>query len=69
MKALAQIGAALSFAFFFLGGIMILTKVDSRAPDAVIGTVLGLILLGIAFFVGPLLWLAAEKWCPKQNGK
>ena len=34
-----------------------------------IGTVLGLILLGIAFFVGPLLWLAAEKWCPKQNGK
>ena len=65
MKALAQIGAALSFAFFFLGGIIILTKVDPRASDAV----LGLILLGIAFFVGPLLWLAAEKWCPKQNGK
>ena len=64
MKILAKTGAALSFGFFFLGGIMILTKVDPNASDAVIATVLGLILLGIAFFVGPLLWLAVEKWCP-----
>ena len=69
MKILAQTGAALSFAFFFLGGILILTKVDPHAPDAALGTVLGFILLGIAFFAGPLLWLAAEKWCSKQNGK
>ncbi len=69
MKILAQIGAALSFAFFLLSGIIILTKVDPHASDAIIGAVLGFILLGIAFFVGPLLWLAAEKWCPKQNGK
>ena len=69
MKILAQTGAALSFAFFFSSGIMILTKVDPLASDSLIGTVLGLILLGIAFFVGPLLWLAAEKWCPKPDGK
>ena len=69
MKTLARIGAGLSFAFFFLAAVMILTKVDPHAPDAVVVTVLGFILLGIAFFAGPLLWLAAEKWCSKQNGK
>ena len=70
MKTMARIGAALSFAFFLLGGMCLLGMSGFRLDrEYVILTILGFFFAGTAFFVGPMLWLAAEKWCPKQEDK
>ena len=70
MKTLARIGAGLSFAFFFLGGMTILAKTHLRIDgETIVLTALGLFLVGTAFFVGPMLWLAAEKHCSREDGK
>ena len=67
MKALARIGAILSFGcFFFSGGWLVLHSTPGREPGVII---LGVLLMGIAFFAGPMLWLAGEKCCSKQNGR
>jgi hypothetical protein len=68
MKRLARAGAGLSFTFFLLGGVAILTKTD-YSGEYVVLIALGLFLVGTAFFVGPMLWLAAEKCGSKQGGK
>jgi len=69
MKALARIGAGLSFTAFFLGGVAILTQTEFRITgEYVLGTALGLFLVGTAFFAGVMLWLAVEKWTMKQQG-
>jgi hypothetical protein len=63
MKALARCGAALSFTCFFFAGLWVLVlAASSRNPDAPVVTVLGLCLLGVAFFLGPTLWLLGEKF-------
>jgi hypothetical protein len=65
MKILARIGAILSFTFFLLPGAWLTFR---RASEREAGLViLGLILLGIAFFVGPMLWLAGEKCSSNQS--
>ena len=70
MKTLARIGATLSFTFFFLGGMFLLGMTNFRIDrENLLATVLGFFLLGIAFFVGPMLWLAAEKSCSKHEGR
>ena len=70
MKTLARIGAGLSFTFFLLSGVCLLTTTSFRiSGEYVVLTALGLFLVGTAFFVGPMLWLAAEKCCSKQDGK
>jgi len=70
MKTLARIGAGLSFAFFFLGGAAILTRTHFQTDrENILGTALGLVLVGTAFFAGPMLWLGAEKCCSRQDGK
>jgi hypothetical protein len=70
MKTLARIGAGLSFTFCLLGGMWVLTKTGlDRSGEDVIWTGIGLYFVGKAFFVGPMLWLAAEKCCSKQDGK
>jgi hypothetical protein len=62
MKTLARIGAALSFTFCLLGGVWILTKTGfQRSGDDIIWTGLGLYFVGKAFFVGPMLLVAAEQ--------
>ena len=69
MKTLAQVGAVASFAFCLLGGLWILTKTGfDRSGDAFVWTGMGLYFIGKAFFVGPMLWLAAAKCCPKPAG-
>jgi hypothetical protein len=70
MKALARIGAIASFAFFFVPAMMFLggamTSGDpSYTPIAV---VLGLCLLGIAVFLGTILWVVGEK-CSRQGSR
>ena len=48
----------------------VLTKTGlDRSGEDVIWTGIGLYFVGKAFFVGPMLWLAAEKCCSKQDGK
>jgi len=61
MKTLARVGAGLSFTFFLLSGACLLTATGFRiSGEYVVLTALGLFLVGTAFFVGPMLWLAAE---------
>ncbi|MBI3876612.1 MAG: hypothetical protein HY300_11800 [Verrucomicrobia bacterium] len=66
MKTLARIGAVLSFAFFFLPGAWVLCRAKADEAFAVI---LGCVLIGIAFFVGPVLWLIGEKCRSPQDRK
>ncbi len=66
MKTLARIGAVTSFAFFFLPGVWVLC--NAKAGEA-LAVILGCVLVGIAFFVGPILWLIGEKCRPPQDRK
>ena len=61
MKTLAQVGAVLSFLFCLLGGLWILTKTGFNHKDDALSTAIGLYFVGKAFFVGPMLLLAAER--------
>jgi len=67
MKTLARIGAVLSFAFCLLGGLWILSRVSFTSKDDILGTAIGFYFVGKAFFVGPMLWLAADKCCAQQD--
>jgi hypothetical protein len=70
MKTIARVGAALSFTFFFLSGAVILTRSHLRIDgENVVLTAVGLFFVGTAFFVGTMLWLAAEKRASKQSGQ
>ena len=69
MKTLARIAAGLSFDFCLVGGIWILTKTGfGKSGDDAVWAGIGLYFVGKAFFVGPMLWLAAEKCCSTQGG-
>jgi hypothetical protein len=63
MRILARIAAILSFLFFLLAGAgMLLLGAEVGVREGPIIFILGLCLLGLAFFFGALLWLAGE-WC------
>jgi hypothetical protein len=69
MKILARIAAVLSFAFCLLGGLWILSRTNFKSNDDILATAIGFYFVGKAFFVGPMLWLAAGKCCSKPEGK
>ncbi len=69
MKTMARIGAALSFAFCLLGGLWILSRASFTSKDDILGTAIGFYFVGKAFFVGPMLWLAAGKCCSQPESK
>jgi hypothetical protein len=69
MKTLARIGAVLSFLFCFTGGLWILSRADFHSKDDILGTAIGFYFVGKAFFVGPMLLLAAEKFGSKPDSK
>jgi len=69
MKTLARIGAVLSFSFCLLGGLWILSRADFKSKDDLLGTAIGFYFVGKAFFVGPMLWLAAEKFGSKPDSR
>jgi hypothetical protein len=69
MKTLARIGAVLAFAFCLLGGLWILTRSSFSSKDDILGTAIGFYFVGKAFFVGPMLWLMAEKCGSKPAGQ
>lgn len=59
IKTWMRIAASLAFFFCLLGGLWILLHVGFKKDDAVwIG--IAFYFIGKAFFVGPMLWIAAE---------
>jgi hypothetical protein len=59
----------LSSGFCLLGGVWILKKVGFNTRDDVMSTGIGLYFIGKAFFVGPMLWLAAGRCCKPAEAK
>ena len=70
MKTLARIAAVLSFAFCLLGGLWILCRADLKnfkSGEDALSIAIGFYFVGKAFFVGPMLWMAAEKHGTKST--
>ena len=62
MKTLLRAAAVLSFGFCFLAGLMILgNALGSGYKDAFMVAAVGLVFIGVAFFVGGMLLVAAER--------
>ena len=51
----------LSFLFCALGGLWLLSKASFGKSDDALGVAMGLYFVGKAFFVGPILLVAAER--------
>jgi uncharacterized membrane protein YgdD (TMEM256/DUF423 family) len=69
MKPLLRIAAALAFCSCFLAGLMIVgLAFSSGHPDSPVLWAVGLLFMGIAFFVGGMLVVAAERLGPKAGG-
>ena len=67
MRTLARVAAALSFTLCLAGGVWIISHTDT-SNDGAVWMGIGLYFIGKAFFVGPMLWITAEKFCTKQDG-
>lgn len=67
MKALARIGAVLSFGFFSVPGLALMAHAHGNSEMG--ETIFGSLFIGIGCFAGTLLWLMGEKFGPKPNGK
>jgi hypothetical protein len=61
MKTLARAAAVLSFGFCLLGGLWILSRVSFVEKGDALSVAIGFYFLGKAFFVGPMLLLAADR--------
>ena len=61
MKTLAQVAAIIASLFCLVGGLWILCQIGFRSKDDAVWTGLGLYFVGKAFFVGPMLLVAAEQ--------
>jgi hypothetical protein len=66
MKILARFSAVVAFLLCLIGGIWVIANSDSGEEEIWIG--IGLYLIGKAFFVGPMLLIAAEQLGPKPSG-
>ena len=70
LKTLARIAAGLAFIICLSGGLWILTSVGFNLGDEdAVWTGLGLYFVGKAFFVGPMLLVAAEQLGSGQQSK
>jgi len=61
LKVMAQLAAAVAFIFCLVAGLWILSKVGFKSGDDSVWTGMGLYFIGKAFFVGPMLLVAAEQ--------
>jgi hypothetical protein len=70
MKTLLRIAAVLSFSFCCVSGLLLVRTGLGALPasDAVPIAAVGLIFIGIAFFVGAILLFAAERVGRKHEG-
>jgi len=70
MKPLLRVSAVFSFGFCFVAGLLILgIAVGSGKSDAAIIAALGLLLMGVAFFIGGIFLAAAERVSAKATGE
>lgn len=60
MKTLARFAAVCSFTCFIIPGVWLLLKANPETEA--FGIVLGFLFSGIAFFAGPILWMAGERF-------
>jgi len=67
MKTLARVSAVLAFLLCLTGGLWILFHVDPESAILWVGV--GLYFIGKAFFVGPMLLVAAEQLGRRQDSK
>ena len=69
MKQFLRIAAVLSFLFCFTGGMWLLTKASFSKSDDSLAIAMGFYFVGKAFFVGPMLLVAAQKFGGGEAGK
>jgi uncharacterized membrane protein YgdD (TMEM256/DUF423 family) len=68
MKPLLKIAAALAFSCCFLAGLVIVGLAVSRGhSDSPVLWAIGLLFMGISFFVGGMLAVAAERFGPNAG--
>lgn len=70
LKLIGRVGAVLAFLFCMIGGgtIVILSAQDRGTDKSyLLWMGFGLYFVGKAFFVGPMLWLAAEQVCGRKE--
>jgi hypothetical protein len=67
MRTLARIGPVTSFVLCLLGGLVLLLNGVDKENGLLCG--IGLFCIGMAFFVGPMLWVAIEKHRTKSDNK
>lgn len=67
MKTLARIGAILSFGFFSIPGLALMSQ--TREHGGIGEAVFGSLFIGIGIFAGTLLWLMGEKIGSKPDVK
>jgi len=61
LNKIAMIAGGIAFVFCLAGGAWILTHVDVTDKEDALWTGIGLYFIGKAFFVGPMLLVAAGK--------
>lgn len=67
MKTLLRMSAVLSFLSCAVGGVWLLGKaIVSKYDDLIVMAVMGLFLVGLAFFFGGILLVAAERLGRKE---
>ena len=70
MKTLLRIAAGFSFLSCLLSGLLILSKCLAQPhEDAFIIGAVGLFLVGLAFFLGGILLVAAERFGRKDDSR
>jgi hypothetical protein len=67
MKTLARVSAVVAFLLCLIGGLWILLHAKSDSGAVWVG--IGLYFVGKAFFVGPMLLVAAEQLSRGQQSK
>jgi hypothetical protein len=67
MKIFARIAAVLAFLFCFVGGLGILVQSDFKSDKDVFPIGIAFCFIGIAFFVGPILWLLSGKLSGREQ--
>jgi hypothetical protein len=67
MKTFARTGAVLSFAFFSIPGLALMSHSHENSEWG--EAIFGCLFIGIACFAGTLLWLMGEKLGTKSNGQ
>lgn len=70
MKMMLRIAAVLSFGCCFAGGLGVLRiAASSPSKDLNIISALGLVVVGMSFFAGSMIWMAAERCRPRHDGE